>query len=98
MYAGRIVEELTRDQLLEDAQHPYTRALLGAVPDIQRARDEELTYIPGETPDPAAVPSGCPFHPRCPLAVERCHAERPPLVARDDRRRIACWVATGEAG
>jgi oligopeptide/dipeptide ABC transporter ATP-binding protein len=98
MYAGRIVEELTREQLLEDPQHPYTRALLGAVPDVQRARDDELTYIPGETPDPAAIPSGCPFHPRCPLRVERCADERPPLVVRDDGRRIACWVATGATG
>jgi oligopeptide/dipeptide ABC transporter ATP-binding protein len=93
MYAGRIVEDLDQRELLTDPRHPYTRALLGALPTIGRSRDEPLTYIPGEIPDLAAPPPGCPFHPRCPLAVDRCRAERPPLVAREGGRRVACWVA-----
>jgi peptide/nickel transport system permease protein len=95
MYAGRIVEDLTAEQLRRDPQHPYTRALVGAVPELGHARETQLEYIPGETPEITAPPSGCPFHPRCPLAIERCKVERPPLLARpgEGGRRVACHVA-----
>ena len=93
MYAGRIVEELPSDRLLVDTLHPYTRALIAAVPDLLRSLDEPLAYIPGSAPDLADVPSGCPFHPRCPLAVEKCRTQRPPLESRGPHRRVACWVA-----
>jgi peptide/nickel transport system ATP-binding protein/peptide/nickel transport system permease protein len=93
MYAGRVVEELTSAQILSNPMHPYTSALLGVVPDMGRSRHEALAYIPGQAPDLASPPPGCPFHPRCPLAVERCTAERPPLLSRPDGRRVACWVA-----
>jgi peptide/nickel transport system permease protein len=93
MYAGRIVEEIPSDRLLLDPLHPYTRALIAAVPDMLRARDEPLAYIPGSAPDLADIPSGCPFHPRCPLAVDKCRTKRPPLEERAAARRVACWVA-----
>ena len=93
MYAGRVVEDLTISQLAAGARHPYTRALLSAVPDMTRPRSEALATIPGQAPDMAALPSGCPFHPRCPLAVDRCRAERPPLRLREAGQRVACWVA-----
>jgi oligopeptide/dipeptide ABC transporter ATP-binding protein len=93
MYGGRIVEDLPADELLTKAQHPYTRALLGAVPDLMRMRNAPLEYIPGETPDLAAPPAGCAFHPRCPLALDRCHQERPVLLRGEDGRRVACHVA-----
>jgi peptide/nickel transport system permease protein len=97
MYAGRIVEDLPAEHLSTLALHPYTRALLRSVPDMTRARSEDLEFIGGQAPDPAALPSGCSYHPRCPLAVDRCRTERPPLRDLPDGRRVACWVATGEA-
>ena len=90
MYAGRIVEDLTTDQLVDDPQHPYTRALMSVVPGMARRTNGHLPFIPGQAPDLADPPSGCPFHPRCPLADERCRANEPPLLAVDDRR-VACW-------
>jgi oligopeptide/dipeptide ABC transporter ATP-binding protein len=98
MYAGRIVEELGAEHLTTNPLHPYTRALLGAVPEIGQARDVPLEYIPGEIPDISSPPPGCPYHPRCPLAIDRCRAERPPLVTRPDAtdRRVACHVANAD--
>jgi peptide/nickel transport system permease protein len=98
MYAGRVVEDLDADQLRSDPMHPYTRALLGAVPKIGQSRDEALEFIPGETPDIVNPPSGCPYHPRCPLAIERCTVELPALITHPDARgrRVACHVANAE--
>ncbi|WP_298887849.1 dipeptide/oligopeptide/nickel ABC transporter permease/ATP-binding protein [uncultured Serinicoccus sp.] len=78
MYAGRVVEDLPVADL-ERARHPYTRALVEAVPTMQTPRDERLSSIPGRPPDPAALPTGCPFAPRCPRADTTCTIE-PPLV------------------
>jgi oligopeptide/dipeptide ABC transporter ATP-binding protein len=93
MYAGRVVEELDAEQLVHNPMHPYTRALLEAVPKIGQPRDEPLAYIPGEMPDITSPPPGCPFHPRCSLAREVCSIERPALLRRPDDRRVACHVA-----
>ncbi len=75
---GHIVEVADRDTLFSAPRHPYTRMLLDAIPDIHmsgRAR----TPVQGEVPNPLNPPGGCTFHPRCPLASERCRTERPPL-------------------
>ena len=96
MYSGRIVEDMTADQLASNPLHPYTRALLGAVPQIDRPRDQPLEYIPGEAPDIGQPPPGCPYHPRCPLVQPVCRSERPPLIRRDDGRRVACHVANAD--
>ena len=93
MYAGHIVEEAPTKELLRRPLHPYTQGLLAAVPTISGSRNEPLQQIPGQAPAFDAVPAGCPYHPRCPLAIERCKVERPPLVLRPDGRRVACWVA-----
>jgi peptide/nickel transport system permease protein len=93
MYAGRIVEEVDAKQLATDPLHPYTRALLDAVPELGQSRDEPLAQISGEVPDIGSPPPGCPYHPRCPLAIGRCSAELPPLLTRPDGRRVACHVA-----
>jgi peptide/nickel transport system permease protein len=93
MYAGRIVEEIPSNRLLVDPLHPYTRALIAAVPDMIRPRDEPLAYIPGSAPDLDDLPGGCPFHPRCPLVVDKCRTVRPPLEQRAPNRRVACWIA-----
>ena len=89
---GRIVEEGTRDQIFEDPQHPYTLALFAALP---RPSDKgrALASIRGQVPAPDAMPSGCRFAPRCPFAIDRCRAERPPLAAAEDGHRAACWRA-----
>jgi oligopeptide/dipeptide ABC transporter ATP-binding protein len=80
MYLGRIVEVTTRERLFTAPQHPYTQALLSAapVPDPTVARDRVV--LRGDLPSAAAMPSGCRFHTRCPVAVERCRTEDPPLV------------------
>ncbi|GAB3568943.1 dipeptide/oligopeptide/nickel ABC transporter permease/ATP-binding protein [Amycolatopsis endophytica] len=88
MYAGRIVEDLPATAL-DEARHPYTRALLAAVPDMTTDRDQPMAVIPGRPADPADLPPGCAFAPRCPLADERCASEDPPLTGNG--HRIACW-------
>ena len=93
MYAGRIVEELPAAQLRTSARHPYTRALVAAVPDMRTDLDQPLAVIPGRPVDPAHLPAGCAFAARCPLASDRCRAEDPPLVADGPGRRVACWHA-----
>ncbi|HET9143165.1 dipeptide/oligopeptide/nickel ABC transporter permease/ATP-binding protein [Actinophytocola sp.] len=92
MYAGRIVEDLPAADLAGAARHPYTRALVAAVPDMTTDLDEPLATIPGRPVDPAAVPPGCAYAARCPLADARCRTEDPPLTADPDHR-VACWHA-----
>jgi oligopeptide/dipeptide ABC transporter ATP-binding protein len=87
---------MTAGQLENDPLHPYTKALLGAVPDMSHPRAEPLVSIPGQMPDVRSVPSGCAYHPRCAAAVERCSVERPPLLLHTDRHRVACWVANDD--
>jgi len=93
MYAGRIVEDLPSSELRTGARHPYTRALLAAMPDKNANRDQPLTVIPGRAPDPSSLPTGCPFAPRCAFAIDRCHEEEPPLVSDGNGKRVACWRA-----
>jgi oligopeptide/dipeptide ABC transporter ATP-binding protein len=93
MYAGRIVEDLPVDVLSGHARHPYTRALLGAVPSLDTDRSLPLIVIPGRPADPSVLPPGCAFAPRCPLADARCRAEDPPLESTADGQRVACWHA-----
>ena len=90
-YAGRVVEEGTREDVLQRPRHPYTRALLDALPHPEASRQQALVAIGGAPPSPAAVPPGCAFHPRCRYALESCRQAVPPLVERDGRR-FACPV------
>ena len=94
MYLGRIVEHGPARQVVRHPQHPYTKALLSVVP----ARDPRVHSAPqlltGETPNPVDVPTGCRFHPRCPVAVARCSAVDPALgVARNAAHEVACLLA-----
>ncbi|HEY0949222.1 dipeptide/oligopeptide/nickel ABC transporter permease/ATP-binding protein [Nocardioides sp.] len=93
MYAGRIVEDLPAADLAGSARHPYTRALVAAVPDMDTDLDQPLAVIPGRPVDPADVPPGCAYAARCPLATARCRAEDPPLESDGTGRRVACWHA-----
>jgi oligopeptide transport system ATP-binding protein len=90
-YAGRIVESGTREPLLRGPRHPYTRALLDALPHPEAKSETPLVAIPGAPPTPQLVPAGCRFHPRCAYAVESCRLDDPPLAALNGRR-VACPV------
>ncbi|MGN6584914.1 MAG: dipeptide ABC transporter ATP-binding protein [Rhizobiaceae bacterium] len=89
MYLGRPVEQGPREAIFAHPQHPYTRALLSATPVADPERKKERIVLRGELPSPIAPPSGCPFHPRCPLAFERCPRERPELLPSRDAV-VAC--------
>jgi len=91
MYLGLIVETGTTDQLWNDPQHPYTQALISAVPHADGLGTKPMA-LPGEVPDPARPPTGCRFHPRCPRAFERCESESPTLIQLDEDRAAACWL------
>jgi oligopeptide/dipeptide ABC transporter ATP-binding protein len=95
MYLGRIMEIAQRDAIYARPRHPYTRALLDAVPvpdpEIERAR--RPIRLKGEIPSPLDPPAGCVFHTRCPLATERCRAEVPPLRALASGHLSACHYA-----
>ena len=92
MYAGRVVEEAPVEALFGDPQHPYTLGLLGSIPKLQ-GEEERLAAIRGMVPNPYAMPAGCRFNPRCPLADARCRSEAPPLVEIKPGHRSACWKA-----
>jgi oligopeptide transport system ATP-binding protein len=89
MYAGRIVESGTADDLLGRPGHPYTEALLRSVPQVERI-GQDLYAIPGSPPSPTNQPSGCPFHPRCAWAVPQCQVTRPELTILTGGRSSAC--------
>jgi oligopeptide/dipeptide ABC transporter ATP-binding protein len=91
MYAGKIVESLPTAGLAASARHPYTRALLAAVPSMETPRELPLAVIPGRPANPADLPAGCAFAARCAFADARCLREDPPLVADGAGREVACW-------
>lgn len=90
MYLGKIVEIADKQELFARPLHPYTKALLSAipVPDIHRKKDEII--LEGEVPSPLHPPKGCRFHTRCPYATERCSQEMPQLQDVDGKRKVAC--------
>jgi oligopeptide/dipeptide ABC transporter ATP-binding protein len=92
MYLGTLVELGGRDQIWRSAQHPYTKALLAAAPiaNPKLARSRQRTVLQGELPSPLDPPAGCPFHSRCPIAQERCKAERPALRQVANGALAAC--------
>ncbi|MGE4632600.1 MAG: oligopeptide/dipeptide ABC transporter ATP-binding protein [Planctomycetota bacterium] len=97
MYLGKIVEEAAATDLYSDPRHPYTRALLSAVPepDIERRKDRIL--LEGDVPSPINPPSGCPFHTRCPSVGDRCSIEVPHAFEMGNEHRSYCWLED-EAG
>ena len=90
MYLGRIVEIADSRSLFASPQHPYTRMLLATIPDVSMSGIEREEVVRGEVPNPINPPSGCTFHPRCPLAYDRCRAEAPQLGTLDSGRQVAC--------
>jgi oligopeptide/dipeptide ABC transporter ATP-binding protein len=93
MYLGKIVETGPAESVIASPSHPYARALVDVMPRLGGRRAGKRAVLGGEPPDPARVPSGCRFHPRCPLAQPRCAMEEPPLVAQGpgDGREVACF-------
>jgi oligopeptide/dipeptide ABC transporter ATP-binding protein len=91
MYLGKMVELTTREELFRNPLHPYTQALMSAIPvpnpDLQRKR----ILLPGDVPSPLNPPSGCRFHPRCPVAMDHCAVEEPPFLEVSDDHFVACW-------
>ena len=92
MYLGHVVEEMPCEDIHRDALHPYTQALLSANPINDPDDRRELTVLEGEVPSPYDPPPGCPFVTRCPLVMDRCHEEMPPLQNKSDVHRVACWA------
>jgi peptide/nickel transport system ATP-binding protein len=94
MYAGKLVELGLPDQIYDDPKHPYTRALLSAVPvpDPAVEKTRRRIVLSGSVPNLADPPSGCRFHTRCPIAVDRCREEEPPLTQRSPGHQAACWL------
>ena len=92
MYAGKVVERCAVPRLFAEPQHPYTVGLLGSIPRLDREQ-ERLSAIEGFVPDPAAMPAGCAFHPRCPFSVDKCRREEPPRIEVSPGHEAACWRA-----
>jgi oligopeptide/dipeptide ABC transporter ATP-binding protein len=98
MYAGRKVEEASADDLFDRAGHPYTRGLLGSLPNLELAaradgRRNRLNEIRGMVPSLAELTPGCAFAPRCGFATEHCHVAYPPLEQHRPGHWVACWHA-----
>jgi len=91
MYAGRIVEQASVADLFREPLHPYTQGLMRSVPRLGD-RGSALEPIQGMVPSLMALPQGCPFHPRCPHAFDRCRAERPTLLDLGPGRGVRCWL------
>jgi len=105
MYAGRIVEYTSKEELFANPLHPYTQGLLASLPrfDLPNAmpgqtgqvhkKRERLKAISGMVPRLSDLPSGCTFHPRCPVAIEVCHKEEPQLLEVSPGHKVQCWLA-----
>jgi oligopeptide/dipeptide ABC transporter ATP-binding protein len=93
MYAGRVVERAPVRRLFARPSHPYTKALLGSLPQRETAHRQALTQIGGSPPDPLRLAQGCPYRLRCPEAFARCAEEEPPLLDRGEGAAAACWKA-----
>ena len=93
MYLGNIVESFKADDMFRNPLHPYTKALISAIPvvDYHLEKTRSRIQLEGEVPSPINRPSGCPFHPRCPYATERCKTETPLLESAGDRHLVACF-------
>jgi peptide/nickel transport system ATP-binding protein len=95
MYLGRVVEQGDPDAIFAEPAHPYSRALVSAIP-VPGPRRQARIVLAGDPPNPADRPSGCAFHPRCPVAVAACRTETPELRPMSDGRMVACHLAHDE--
>lgn len=93
MYLGKIVEVATRDELFKNPQHPYTQALISAIPRVGHGKKKMKKSLGGEVPSPINPPSGCSFHPRCPYKMDICASQTPSLEGVGSHKK-ACWLTT----
>jgi peptide/nickel transport system ATP-binding protein/oligopeptide transport system ATP-binding protein len=91
MYVGKIVELTDREELYKNPLHPYTKALMSAIPLPDPKAKRERIILEGDVPSPVNPPPGCRFHTRCAIAGERCSVEEPPLVDAGGEHFVACW-------
>jgi len=99
MYLGKMVEMATREDLFADPLHPYTQALMSAIPVPDPTLKRQRIILQGDVPSPINPPPGCHFHTRCPLAFEKCSQEDPPFKDYGNEHYAACWLLeTGEKG
>jgi oligopeptide/dipeptide ABC transporter ATP-binding protein len=93
MYLGKIVETAEAKSIIREPRHPYTQALISAIPEVDPESKRRRIILPGDVPSPIHPPSGCPFHPRCPVAEARCQTEVPALREISSGHRTACHLA-----
>jgi peptide/nickel transport system ATP-binding protein len=92
MYLGRVVEEGSRDDVLKNPKHPYTQALLAAVPKMDTETRQETVRLEGELPSPANPPKGCHFHQRCPHVMPKCREHYPDLSQLSRSHTVKCFL------
>jgi oligopeptide/dipeptide ABC transporter ATP-binding protein len=93
MYVGKMVELTTREALFREPLHPYTKALMSAIPIPDPTLKRERIILEGDVPSPLNPPKGCRFHPRCPVAIDKCSVEEPKFKELKPNHWVACWVA-----
>ena len=91
MYLGKIVELTRRDELYKNPLHPYTQALMSAIPIPKPNLDRDRIILKGEVPSPLDPPAGCRFHPRCPVAMDQCSVEEPKFLEDQQDHWVACF-------
>jgi len=93
MYLGKMVEMTSREELFRNPLHPYTQALMSAIPVPNPRMKRQRTILKGDVPSPLNPPAGCRFHPRCPVAIEKCSHDEPPFIEVSTDHWVACWLA-----
>jgi oligopeptide/dipeptide ABC transporter ATP-binding protein len=93
MYLGKMAEMTSREELFRNPLHPYTQALMSAIPIPNPRLKRQRTILKGDVPSPLNPPKGCRFHPRCPVAIEKCSHDEPPFIEVSPDHWVACWLA-----